>query len=290
MADPYFQYEVSRVRDYNPDTGASLVITFAGTEAQMNTVAAYYEEAGAGAPIGYGYKTNFYKTAAGVILTVRIPDSILYTERWNLNTEIGSLPIWYSQEIKSYLGCIAVPPSNTVQVLLDEQYLFLRGLLLAAKSKVIQGLDPSSSVFAASNYHLILPDGSEDGNVITYSTEYKIVVGALIEFGENFEVKRPVLRRVRYMPIASTSRTNLAGLQIIYTTAQLISVWSIPADIVLQISTVDTGLPAAATGTMWAWKERQNESDVVIGSGRFQECRDWVYGRWSTLTHTLYTP
>lgn len=287
MADPFASYEISRVRDYNPDTGVSLVITFAGTEAKMNQVAAYYESAGAGAPIGYGYKTTFHKTAAGIVLTVRIPDEILYTERWNLNTEVGSLPIWYSQEIKAFLGCVATTPAAVET--LDTWYLDLRGLLLSAKSLTLQG---RSTAYINTNVFepviRVKPDGS--GEPATYSTEYKTVVAALIEYGEHFEVKRPVLRRVRYMPVASTSRTSLVGKQIIYTTAQLKTVWSVPADIALQINSVDTGLPTAPSGSLWSWKERQNESDTVIGSGRFMECRDWVFGRWSTLTHTVYTP
>ncbi len=293
MADPFAIYEISRTRDYNPDTGASIVIVFAGLESKMDEVAAYYEQAGAGAPIGYGYKTTFHKTGAGIILTVRIPDDQLYTERWNLNTEIGSLPLFYSQEVKAYLDCVAIPPSIAVQALLDEQYITLRGLLEATKQAILIGTAPSvyvNTIYESTNTHFILPDGSTDPNVLTYTSKYKSVVVSLIEFGDYYEVKRPVLKRVRFMPVASTSRTSLVGTQILYTTAQLISAWSVPVDIVLQITSVDTGLPTARAGTLWSWKERQNESETVIGSGRFMECRDWVFGRWSTLSHAVYTP
>ena len=56
---------VREVRDYNPDTGATIVRTYTGTAAQISDVRQYWELLGQGAPVGYGYKTTTEQDATG---------------------------------------------------------------------------------------------------------------------------------------------------------------------------------------------------------------------------------
>lgn len=275
----YAEYEISRVRDYNPDTGISMVITYAAVESKIDEIqtawaaAAEYDETA----LGYGYKTSKHKTAAGILLIVRVPDTILYTDRWCLNTEIVSLPIWWNEEVRQFNPKTSGLNITTAQGISD--YMYRIGLLQKSVNYVNYGtldqlfvnVDPPAGIT----------------NLGAISDEERALVFMMRRDGEYMEWKRPVLRRVRYIPVVSANRTRLVGRQNLYTTGELIDTFGVPNDVIDQIETVDTDLPAAQPNTVWAWKMRRDDSEIVIGSGKFLEQRDWVFGRWSTITHNL---
>jgi hypothetical protein len=267
MPDPYADYEISRVRDYNPDTGASYVLTFAGTEAKMNEVAAHYEALGAGAPIGYGYKTTFHKTAAGIILTVRIPDEILYTTRWNFETEVTQVSIWWLPSVRDFLG--------------------YTGLDLSTLAGLKAWLNQVIFVQRAVNYMRVAQAEIEAAS-FTLTQQQQEIVYSIIRDGEYGDWHRPVLKRCRLIPVGLFDvRTRLAGPPLLFSLDGIYNNFGLTDDIYDQAVDVYDDLPTADPNTMWAWKMRRNDSDGVIGSGKVTEARDWVFGRWSTITNTF---
>lgn len=271
MATPYSDYLLSQTRDYNPDTGPSFVYIFGGTEAKMAEIATYYELAGQGAPIGYGYKTSTSQTPMGWILTVRIPDTILYTERWHVDTEEVSIPIWWSDDVRAFL------PDYAGLDLTDQTDLrvWMRriGYYQAGVNAIRRGIDPETVFGGAGSFS---------------PSDYDLMFLALRE-GEYLQWKRPVLKRHRYVPVSSADRTSLVGPQYVFRTADLVDYFGIPDDVVAQIETVDNNLPAEYPFTIWGWKERRNDVEALLNSGKILEVRDWVYGRWSQITHYLFT-
>jgi hypothetical protein len=269
---------VSKTRDYNNDTGASWVYTYEGTEAELGDVRAHWELAGTGAPIGYGYKTSLSQRAGFRQLTVRVPDSILFTERWDLDTEMAMVPwIWIDQVRNSVPTWAALDITDALAL---TQLMRRVGFVQAAADAIRTGRDPLS----------VLPTTGDAFFTADFSAEEVAIMFLLIRDGDNVEWARPVLKRIRVVPVGSSSRTQLVGLPPVYETDVLINVFTtMPDDVVDQIVTIDSGLPAPVPNTVWGWRMRQDNSQTLVGSGKVEEVRDWVFGRWSLLTHELAT-
>lgn len=279
MPVPGTARKVSETRKYNPDTGTSIVTVYTGTSAEMDTVQTYWELMGEGAPIGYGYKTTRQTTAQGIFVTVEIPDTILYTERWNLSTEFINTPLAFSEAVKDYL-----PTLRNLDITAQgnvETYLYRLALLQRAANMVRSAVD-YTDLFV----NTPPPTGAVDLGALT--EEEVFMIAQIVRDGDQAEWVRPVLRRDRVIPYSLPGdRTRLVGIPTIYTTEKLIDVFNIPDDVADQISAVDTDLPEAFPNTAWSWKLRRDSSDTLLNSGKVQECRDWVFYRWSTITCTL---
>lgn len=253
----------------NPDTGLSWVLTYEGTEAQMLDICQAYEVAGSNAPLGYGYKTDLQRSAGQkTIATIIIPDDILYTERWTRTTEVISVPIWGSEHLRSqtaYAGLDLTQDSDL------RVWLQRIGYLKAGASALSRGLDPNTAVAGAN-----------------FDAQDRKIMHLVFHSGDYMQVKRPVLRRQRVIPYSSDSRETLVGLETVYRTADLINYFDIPDDVADLIVTVDDNLPAALPDTIWGWKTRVSDQDTVINSAKWFEVLDFVFYRWSTLTHEVF--
>lgn len=277
MADPYAQFEISRVQDFNPDTGRSIVITFAGTEAKMNEVADYYEVAGLANPIGYGYKTTFHKTAAGIVLIVRIPDDILYTESWGLATETVQIPIWRDEKVRSFIPALAGLDLNEATGRNLRSFMWRVGIIMRGAQN-ISGGTPASAVFDAS----APPAGADDlGNMSIPELQ---VMFEIVREGPYMEWKRPVLKRRRYIPtINVATKTRLTGRAELYSLNGIANAFGIPSDRYDQAVTAYDNIPTAALNTIWSWKLGRNDSEGVVGAAKDTECLEWTFGMWSRL-------
>lgn len=270
MSDPYAAFEISRVRSFNPDTGPSFVLTFAGTAAEINTIAAYYELLGQGAPIGYGYKTKTIVTSAGILLTVEIPDTILYTTRWEFDTELVPESIWWSRDVRSFLGFGGTDLTT---------FIGLREWLqeVAKLQLIVNQVQHAQARLTQSTF-----------DTLNDSPAKASIVYAIVRDGDYFEVERPILKRCRTVPVGLFDvRTRLSGRPQLYSLDGIYNLFGLTNDVYDQAVTVYDDLPAADPHTVWAWKMRQNASESVTGSGKVQENRNWVFGRWSTITNTF---
>ncbi len=258
-------------RAYNNDTGASFVVEYKGTQVQMEEIAAYYEAGGAGAPLGYGYKTQLIRSAGVPVgLVVVIPDEILYTERWKRSTEQISTSIWNSMWCKQFLGFTSTDP--TTNAALHDTYNRRVGFLQKGISNRRQGLD-ANKVFAGS-------DAVTAGGPLEFTDDEVRIINICMTYGESFTIKRPILTRQRWVPYASDQRASLFGLETVYTTQELIDAFDVPTDIAALIATVEDGQIAAAPDTLWGWKSRCDDAETIINSGKWSEALDFVYDRW----------
>lgn len=283
---PYDQFLIGTVRDYNPDTGVSNILTYTGTEAEMATVRTYWEVAGQGAPVGYGYKTNLVEKKEGFYLTVRLPDEILFVDSWNLDSENVSVPLIWDYKVAAHLGFDVGSGDLATRLAQDELYFRAVSFILQAVTLYQTGTaytgDPKGIV--------TLVNSAVAAGVNWVFPEYYDIVFQILREGPNSVWKRPVLKRNRTIPVGLFSvRTRLVGVATVYTTSALIDATSMPVDIQDQISTVDNGLLTAPPNTIWGWKLRRDDSEVQIGFGKYKECRDWVFDRWSTITHEIVT-
>jgi hypothetical protein len=281
MADPYAAYEIARVRDFNPDTGASLVLTFAGTEAKMEEIADYYEVAGLANPIGYGYKTTTHKTAAGVVLIVRIPDDILYTERWQLASEVIQIPIWRDETVRNYIPALAGLDLNEATGRNLRSFMWRVGLIQRG------ALNLSAGVMASTVFDNTTPPSGAD-DLGSFSVKELEVMFQIVREGQYMDWKRPVLKRQRFIPSVNVAtRTRLVGRAQLYSLNGIANVFGIPDDNYDQAATVYDNLPTAAKNTYWSWKLGRDDSEGVTGSAKVIECKEWSFGMWSTITNTF---
>lgn len=263
------QLLVNVQRDYNPDTGASFLLEYAGTEDQMVAIAVNYEKDGAGAPIGYGYKTTLIKASGQVVgLTVRIPDDILFTERWCRGTEIVPINIWGSEIVRQSIPALAAYDLTSDA---GRQDYMQRIRFLNAAVNAIE---------AGSDFMAVFTGGTNGG---APSEDEKSLLLDITRYTDHVEIKRPVLRRQRVVPFASAAHSNLFGPEWLYTTDDLVTDFNMPLDIYNLVKTVTDGLPTALPNTAWAWKARCDDVDVMINSGKFNESVDFVFDLWSTF-------
>lgn len=267
MADPYSAHEVDRVRSFDPDFGPSFVLTFEGTESKMDEVAAYYEQLGAGAPLGYGYKTHFHKRASGIILTVRIPDEILFTTRWDFESEVTQVSVWWLPAVRTYLGYGSLDLSTLegLRAWLNQVIFVNRGVTYIRQAQA----DLDAAPFALTQ-------------------QQAAIVYSIIRDGEYGEWKRPVLKRCRTIPVGLfAERVRIVGVPQLYSLDGIYNLFGLTNDVYDQAITAYDDLPTADPNTMWSWKLGADRSSRLIGSGKVEEVRDWTFGRWSTIRNTF---
>jgi hypothetical protein len=105
-----------------------------------------------------------------------------------------------------------------------------------------------------------------------------------IRGGDAYETTRQVLTRVRTISVAFSAQAVAQARPTIYTTPQLVTVFSIPAAIAARLPANPTEVPS---GTIWSWKQRRNTSRYEW-SGRVSEVMSWTFAAYSTLTHQVY--
>jgi len=282
------------VRSFNPDTGAVITRTHEGTEAQITEIENYWATANIidGTATGRGYKTVKTKTPRGYKIVVTIPDDQLYTDRWSLTSEVRHIPIWYGEGIREYLGFSTPTGTAAEQLTQNLQYYRARSILTQLLA-LYQGGNSAetSAAFTTSETNLInafLALGVDWGS---YSEHYYNIIFQIIRETDSIEFKRPVLTRNRTLPVGSTNQAPLVGSPLVYTTAALIADTSIamPAEVIARITNVEVGIQTAPPNTRWGWKLRQDNAEMMIGFGKYIECKDWVFDRWSTITNTFAT-
>lgn len=101
---------------------------------------------------------------------------------------------------------------------------------------------------------------------------------------ESYELKRPVLSRVRTFSPNFSGRVVLSAIETVYTTAGLVRDFAIPATVASQLPADPPEVPA---GTVWAWKLRTDRSVYIPAQNRVEETRDWVFAAWSSLLYTV---
>lgn len=141
---------------------------------------------------------------------------------------------------------------------------------------------------SASKYKTDIEEAVSAGTTLTLDeTEYPYAheVFRLLSRGvESYELKRPVLSRVRTFSPSFSGRVVLSAIETVYTTSALVREFGLPASVANQLPVDPPEVPA---GTVWAWKLRGDRSTYVPAQNRVEETRDWVFAAWSTLLYTV---
>jgi hypothetical protein len=262
-------YLVSRTRDSNPDTGASWNLIYAGTAVELAAIASYWEAQNAedGTPLGFGYKTKYIYTGSSKLLHVVVPDEILYTTRWDVESCVRPVSIWWLPGTRAFL------PNYADFDLTDQTDLRLWmariGYLKAGVAALGRGQLPETT-----------------GGVFT-DQDYELMYNILRD-GEMREWKVSSLLRRRTIPVGLwEARVRLVGRLQLYSLDGIYNLFGLTNDAYDRAVTVYDNLPPADPHTMWAWRLGPDRSGGVTGSGKVEEVREWQFARWDTINNTF---
>lgn len=261
---------------FDPKYGFTTRELYSGTPTTINTLNATL--------ILLGVRTTVTTQAGRTFLTAYfgVQDSSGVTpetpnDYYELETEYVQESVWHNDKVESAARVVAAAnggAETTSGVLARWRRIIeagMKGMVLSDDSnnqfnKITEGpVEPSS----------LAPDLEPFGLDL-----YK----DFVRDADTYETTRQVLTRNRTVSVAYSAQTVAQTRPIIYTTAQLIAVFGIPAAVAARLPADPTDVP---TNALWAWKQRRNTSRYEW-SGRVAEVMSWTFAAWSVLTHQLY--
>ena len=256
---------IKRQRIDNPDTGTSWLLTYVcGSLFELKSAREGWST--------QGYKTSTGESGTSLQFTVLVttfedsPDD--FKDNWNCRTETYSISIWKDAYIRKLMTSNIYAPDYTELEIFN---FSKRDILACVNSKTytpnLVTLVPGTSY--------TLTQGQLD--------IYNLIKGGASELPE----RRFVLLRRRTIPVGSINRVSIIGVRTIYTTNALIDIFQLPYDALNLIGDIDAGLPDAPLGYVWAWWLREDENEIVVGSGKAQENRSWVFALYPQKGYTL---
>lgn len=99
-----------------------------------------------------------------------------------------------------------------------------------------------------------------------------------------YEIKRPVLTRIRSVSANYPRQFVIEPQPVIYKTAALIRVFGIPVAVSRRLAPDPAVKPS---DTEWGWLWRQQDSDIVSTTTRVEEMDSWIFAAWSTATYDI---
>lgn len=97
----------------------------------------------------------------------------------------------------------------------------------------------------------------------------------------SYELKRPVLTRIRSYSTQYTQRQSMEAVPTVYSSETLVSLESFPDVIKNQMP---ANPPAAVTPplTAWGWRKRAQSSEVIPYQAKISETTSWTFAAWPT--------
>jgi hypothetical protein len=106
----------------------------------------------------------------------------------------------------------------------------------------------------------------------------------LLRGATGYDLKRPVLRRVRTYSARYATRIVIRAIEQIFTTSKIVAEYSIPSSVQAQLPTDPSEIP---DGTVWAWKESDTRATTIPRTNRIEETIEWTFAAWSRLLYDL---
>jgi hypothetical protein len=246
---------------FDPKYGYTTRETYSGPQASLATLNGTLQLLGVRSAItqegGRNYLTAHYALQDASGNTPETPN-----DYYELETEYVQESVWKNDLVEALAANLTVLSKwrREIESAMKGRLVDSNGV---ETSKVEGPLDPATTGFSGdqlSLYQLVLRDG------------------------DAYETTRQVLTRVRTISVAYSAQTVAQARPIIYTTAQLVAVFAIPAIIAARLPADPTEVPS---GTLWSWKQRRNTSRYEW-SGRVSEVMSWTFAAWSTVTHKLH--
>mgnify|MGYP003656805657 CR=1 FL=1 len=232
--------------EFDPDTGYTAVDTYEGSENNCKAAIAQYA--------GLGYRVRVYQKEGPV---------------WLLEVRYGS---------KKVVGNEAETPND--QWTFDKEFVQVD---MRNHPNIIALASTADTLnLWISEIDELIKNGTPPSG--TNATGY-LEIYALRSFGQKaFEVERLVLRRERTYSTQYINAEVIESIPKIYTTAKLITTFSIPEIISDRFPTNPSTVPDYHA---WAWKKRRDSTQIIPGLGKVQEQNDWVFAAWPTVAYTL---
>jgi hypothetical protein len=262
---------------YDVHNGNELRETYKGAEASIDALTSAFRIAG---------YTVTRATENGVhVCQVRIAnvdDSGGYSgtetpvDKWQVNFDFFQTSVWDHPGIMYGIQVYA-------DSLFNGNYDNALGAVRGPIENYLKGKkwDTASSAYVDYSSGPLTP---EDTGLTAGEFPYKLYC-LLMRGTESFEVERPVLSRVRTYSAAYLTRFTMPAWPTIYTTAQLISAYAIPAVTQSQMPSDPAFTPTDCT---WGWKERRHNLEIDY-QGKVTETLDWVFAAWSNLLYLAQT-
>lgn len=265
-----------------------------------------------------GWRVTRHKEGDQDFLTIVTPDPALVGEDpaaevpvdvYELSTEFASAEIWTNPKILSFALGGGLTTEKTRDVisrfkhfvvsrtrdLYTEWVDFADETEARQDGRVTVGMGPTpidktglwSGGAAAAAPTADLAFGDANG-ATRVGNLYAIFFQSLMGL-ETWEPRRIILSRRRTCSAKYAAQHVVDGVEKVYTTAALKSLFAIPNG----TGEVGTRLPADPSATppdsAWAWKIRRQDSQQLRGTARVEEVIDWQFAAWSTLIYDVVT-
>jgi hypothetical protein len=253
--------KISSEVTFDPRYGYQTREVYGGPQASLATLNATLQLLGVRTTIsqsaGKTYLNAFFAVADASGNTPETPN-----DYFELETEYVQDSVWKNDKLESLAGSLTTLAKwrREIEAAMKGRTIDSNG---AETSKVEGPIDPATTGFTG--FQLVL---------------YQLI----LRDADAYETTRQVLTRVRTISVAYSAQTVAQARPIIYTTAQLVAVFSIPAAIAARLPADPVEVPS---GALWSWKQRRNTSRYEW-SGRVSEVMSWTFAAWSEMTHQLY--
>ena len=232
----------------NQQTGSSWEIEYAGTRASILALAASY-------------------TAAGVNVRSDLSKPVC--------TLVASFPYDPTQ-----------PASSEVPI---DRYELVRDMV-SVSIFAAPNVAAEADRYGSAQYRKLIEDAVEAGedDLNASYPEYPLIVPvfkALCRGIESYETERPVLSRTRTFSANYATRSRIEARPTVYTTATLVSTFSLPAVVAAQLP-ADPPPADTPAGTVWAWKSSTDTATITPSNNRIEEHKSWTFAAWSTLLYS----
>lgn len=226
---------------FDPQSGDQLVETWFGTKGAIYGLLAAFKGAG-GVKVALTHDGPKYKLVATFsALGLRDGSVEIPVDKWQLQTE------WVQVDIRHSPKILALPIAGSPTAI-AKAYL--------AAQTAVKTQTPAALTSLATVFYNLLAHGAD-----------------------SYEIKRPVLTRVRTVSPFYAQQIMVSAVEQVYSTATLISGFAIPPAISSRLPVNPSGL---ITDCVWAWKERKQSSEFTLALNKVEEQNDWVFSLWNT--------
>ena len=278
---------VSSVETYDPANGFSTRQTYKGTEDGLRTLASAFQANGVPSELAFDNgRWQLIATVGGVVGGGTGSEQSDPIDKWTISRDYVTETLWASAKLMLLASDALVDATDefagrftTIEEVLADARRACENAIKGFKKTSSGVYGTTADTYTAYSNGPLLP--AETGFI---AGKFKDAIYRQYVLGmEGYEVERLTLARVRTYPWAYLDRIQLEVVPIVYTTAQMTSVWAVPSAITAKLP---SNPPQQPPNTMWGWKMRRNNWDVRF-DGRTEEVTDWVFAAWSTLTHTF---
>lgn len=106
--------------------------------------------------------------------------------------------------------------------------------------------------------------------------------------GEAYETKRYILRLRRALPAEFIDQADAPdATERVYSTATLATTFLVPPVVASKLPNAPAA--AAPSDTIWGWRLRTDDVEIIPFKNVATEIREWVFAAWSTLFYTAVT-